>query len=173
MAQHVQLSARLAATVLPPASPSQDPVLIMGLATPRVPGHSQLPLFTGHGADRDYLPQDLPASKASSRSTVYELQSMREYSTILANKRLPGPSHDIPPTCPTSAEQHRVSPPLFDFEQLLSELTSLTASLPPMQAPPFFCRNTSRSSSHGCISPRLAPRRSPTEGVAQWRRRRL
>ena len=136
MAQHVQLSARLAATVLPPASPSQDPVLIMGLATPRVPGHSQLPLFTGHGADRDYLPQDLPASKASSRSTVYELQSMREYSTILANKRLPGPGHDIPPTCPTSTEQHRVSPPLFDFEQLLWELTSLTASLPPMQAPP-------------------------------------
>lgn len=121
-----------AATVLPPASPSQDPILITAPETPRIPGHSWLHSFEGHGADRNYL----PVSKASPRSSVYEQQSMREFLTIRSNKCLPGPSHDIAPTCPTFAEQHRVSPPLFDIEQLLWELTSLTASFPPMQALP-------------------------------------
>jgi hypothetical protein len=131
MAQHVQLSARLAATVLPPASPSQDPVLITGLETPRIPGTSRLHSFGGHEADRNYL----PVSKTPSQSAVHEPQSLGEYLTIVGNKRLPGPRHDILPISPTFAGQH-VSPPLFDIEQLLCELTSLTASFPPMQAPP-------------------------------------
>jgi hypothetical protein len=132
MAQHVQLSAQPAAAVLPPASPSRDPVLITGLETPRIPGPSRLHSFGSHEADRNYL----PASEASLRSTALEQQSLGEYLTVIANKRLPGPSHDIPPTSPTFAGQHRVSPPLFDIKQLLWELTSLTASFPPMQAPP-------------------------------------
>lgn len=56
--------------------------------------------------------------------------------TILANKRLPGHSHDVPLTSPTSSEQQRVSPPLFDVEKLLWELTNLTTPVPPMQVPP-------------------------------------
>ena len=124
----MQLSARLAATG-PPASLSQDPVLT-GLEAPKIPSPSRLHL--GHEVDGNYL----PSSKASPRLTVHDQQSLGEYLTIIAKKRLPGPSHHTPLTSPTFSEQQRVSPPLFDIEQLLWELTNLTTPVPPMQTPP-------------------------------------
>ncbi|KAH9043682.1 hypothetical protein EDB85DRAFT_2138387 [Lactarius pseudohatsudake] len=130
-AHHVQLPAGLAATV-PPASLSQDPVLITDLATPGISGPSWLHSYDGHEIDSDYLSE----AEASPRSTVHDEQSLGGYLTILSKKRSPGPSHNIPLTPPTFSEQQRVSPPLFDVEQLLWELTNLTTPVPPMQAPP-------------------------------------
>ena len=113
----------------PPASLSQDPVLT-GLEASVIPGPSRL--LSAYEVDGNYL----LSSKVSPRPTVHDQQSLGEYLTILAKKRLPGPSHHTPLTSPTFSEQQRVSPPLFDIEQLLWELTNLTTPVPPIQTSP-------------------------------------
>ncbi|KAI9445387.1 hypothetical protein H4582DRAFT_1915146 [Lactarius indigo] len=130
-AHHVQLPAGLAATV-PPASLFQDPVLITDLEASGIPGPSRSHSYEGHEVDSNYL----SSAETSPQSTVHDEQSLGGYLTILSKKCLPGPSHDIPLTPPTFSEKQRVSPPLSDVEQLLWELTNLTAPIPPMQAPP-------------------------------------
>jgi hypothetical protein len=98
-----------------------------------IPGPSWLHSFEGHEVDSNYR----SSAKAPPWSTVHDEQSLGGYLTaVLAPKLLPGPSHDIPHPSPTFSAQQRVSPPLFDVEQLLWELTNLTTPVPPMQVPP-------------------------------------
>ncbi|KAH8998779.1 hypothetical protein EDB86DRAFT_3146059 [Lactarius hatsudake] len=130
-AHRVQLPVGLAATI-PTTSLSQDPVLITDLEAPGISGPSWLHSYDGHEIDSNYL----SSAEASPRSTVHDEQTLGGYLTILSKKRSPGPSHNILLTPPTFSEQQRVSPPLFDVEQLLWDLTSLITPIPPMQTPP-------------------------------------